>query len=157
MKQFYLIPILLFSLLVSSIASAASPTTAGFQNQLHVMKATYAFSQGGTSGSSYNLKGRDGTDAVLPSGAIIVKETIDITTAFTSTGNNGTIALTAQSAGDMLAAVDADTLSNQVTGIATGASATGNIKLTANRTLLLTVATNNLTAGALTCWVYYLY
>jgi hypothetical protein len=138
-------------------AMAAAPSTTGFQNQLHVMKATYSFAtQGGTIGS-YNLKGRDGTDAVLPSGAIIVKETIDITTAFTSTGGTGTIALTAQSAGDMLAAVDADTLSNQVTGIATGSGATGNIKLTANRTLSLAAATANLTAGALTAWVYYLY
>ncbi len=109
-------------------ALAAAPTTTGFQNQLHVMKATYSFATQGGGTGTINLKGRDGTDAVLPSGAIIVKATINVTTAIVSTSNDGTIALQAESAGDLLATVDADTVSTINTGVPTGSSATGAVK-----------------------------
>jgi hypothetical protein len=92
--------------------------------------------------------------AVLPSKAIIMNVVIDIVTAFTSTGNNGTLALTAQSSGDLLAAVDADTLSNQVQGIPAGA--VGNmIKLTADRTIIAAVATNALLTGKAVIFIEY--
>lgn len=93
-------------------------------------------------------------NAVLPDKAIIEKVVIDIITAFTSTGNNGTLALHAQSAGDLLAAVDADTLSGRVAGIPDDAVA-NMIKLTAERNITATVATNALLTGKARIFIRY--
>lgn len=91
---------------------------------------------------------------VLPSGAIIKQVAVQILTAFTSTGGTGTIALTANSSGDLLAAVDADTLSGISSGIPTG-SAANMVALTAERTLKLAIATAAITAGKCAVYVEY--
>lgn len=122
-----------------------------------VVRATLDVSnanQGGAVGD-INLLDEDGNAVVLPSGAIIVKALVDIVTAFVSAGGAGTVAFKAQSAGDILAAVDADTLSARVTGVPTGAGATGVVKLTADRTLKATVAVEALTAGKAHVFVEY--
>ena len=82
----------------------------------------------------------------LPNKAIIARAFGDIITAFTSTGGTGTIALGANTANDLLAAVDADTLSGRFDLIPTGTVATM-VKATAAREITLTVATAAITAG----------
>lgn len=82
----------------------------------------------------------------LPNKAIIARAFGDIITAFTSTGGLGTIALGANTANDLLAAVDADTLSGRFDLIPTGTVATM-VKATAAREITLTVATAAITAG----------
>lgn len=126
------------------------------ENQKGVVKAKYDFSVVGGAVGSVNL--RDLTDSTktvtLPNKAVITTAYIDILTAMASAGGTGTIALTAQSAGDLKAAVDADTLSGIVAGIPVGSAATS-IKLTAERTLTATIGTEALTAGKFILFIEY--
>ncbi len=96
--------------------------------------------------ASHNLLNEDGNAVVLPAGAIIKQGWIDIITAFTSTSNDGTIALNANSAGDLLVAVDADTLSGVSTLVPIGTAGTM-VKTTADRTIQYTVATHAILTG----------
>lgn len=125
--------------------------------QVGVVKAKYDFAvQGGDVGTKNLLDPVDMlSTVVLPDNAIITKAYIDILTAIVSTGNNGTLALTAQSAGDLLAAVDGDTLSGIAACVPDGAVA-NMIKLTAERTLTMTIATNAFTAGKFVLVVEYI-
>jgi hypothetical protein len=109
--------------------------------------------QGGAVGD-INLLDEDGNACVLPSGAIITQVYRDIVTAFTSAGGAGTVALKANTAADLLAAVDADTLSGVGAGVPVGTAATM-VKLTADRTLKATVAVEALTAGKMHVFVDY--
>lgn len=135
----------------------------GFENPLGdiiakkkgVLVAKYDFAkQGGAVGDISLLTDLNSPTsyAKLPDNAIITNVVIDIVTAMASTGGAATVALKAQSAGDLLAAVDADTLSAQVQGIPNGAVA-NMIKLTAERTLKATVAVEALTAGKFVAFV----
>lgn len=112
--------------------------------------------QGGAVGAINLLE--DLTDVnsllVIPDDGIIKQVTIDIITAMASAGGTGTIALTAQSAGDLLAAVDADNLSGLVAGVPIGTAATM-IKMTADRTLVGAIAVEALTAGKFDVYVEY--
>lgn len=115
-----------------------------------VLKLPYSFAvQAGAVGSILLLDDA-GDAAILPSKAIITQVYFDIITAFTSTGGTGTIALTANSTGDLLAAVDADTLpltaSHPGSGVPIGTAATM-VKLTAARQITLEIATAAITAG----------
>lgn len=101
--------------------------------------------QGGAVGA-HNILDEDGNALVLPAGAIITQGYLDVITAMTSTGNNGTVAINANSAGDLLAAVDADTKSGITALVPVGTAATM-VKTTAERTLQYTVATNALLTG----------
>lgn len=137
---------------------AASPLE-GSGKELHrtknVMKCVWDFAvQGGAVGSLLLLDDL-GNAAKLPSGAIITGGYIDIITAISSTSNDGTIALTAQSAGDLKAAVDGDTLSGIVALIPVGTAATA-IKLTAERQITLTIAVHALLTGKISVYVEYL-
>lgn len=93
--------------------------------------------------------------AKLPDNAIVKNVVIDIITAFTSAGGTGTIAVSSEGAGDLLAAVDADTLSGQVQGIPNDAVA-NMVKLTAERTVSVVVGTEALTAGKCRIFIEYL-
>lgn len=98
--------------------------------------------------------GDHGLGVTLPDNAIITRSWGDIITAFVSEGNDGTIALKAEGAADLLAAIDADTL----TGIfecKPDGTAAKMIKLTAARELTVTVATHKLTAGKAVFFVEY--
>lgn len=120
------------------------------------VKARYDFAVLGGAVGTVNL--RDPDDALqsvkLPNKAIITHVLIDIITGMTSAGGTGTIALSANSAGDLKAAVDADTLSGIVAGIPVGTAASS-IKLTAERTLTASIATEALTAGKFLVHVEY--
>jgi hypothetical protein len=125
------------------------------RNCLQVMIAQYDFAvQGGAIGS-VNLLGLDGKAAVLPQNAIIADSLIDVITPCT-TSASGTIALTAQSAGDLKAALAAASYTGLVAGIPVGTAATS-IKMTADRTLQATIATGAITAGKFNLIVEYYY
>lgn len=137
---------------------------AAFQSQLGTelhktlkcVKARYDFSVHGGAVGTINLDDENGKDVVIPSGAIIWSGVIDILTGMTSAGGTGTIALTSNSAGDLKAAVDADTLSGRVAIIPVGSAATC-IKLTADRTITASIATEALTAGKFDVYLFYMF
>jgi hypothetical protein len=146
-------------LMLNKMNSTASKIRLGdvLEGQKGSAKAKYDFAVlGGAVGTLSLRDPNDSTQAVtLPNKAIITNVIIDVITAMTSTGNNGTIALNANSAGDLLAAVDADTLSAIHAGIPVGTAATS-VKLTAERTLQVTIATNALLSGKFIVHVEYM-
>lgn len=90
---------------------------------------------------------------VIPDNAVIKKVWIDVITTPT-TNSGGTLALKAQTAGDLKAALAAASWTGVLSGIPTGL-ASEMIKLTADRTLKLSIASAVLTAGQLTAYVEY--
>lgn len=121
----------------------------------NVVKGTYDFAvEGGLVAGAKTLLDDDGNPIVIPAKAIVTFCLIDILTGMTSTGGTGTIALTLESAGDLLAAVDADTLSGRVAGIPVGSAATS-IKTTVDRTLVANVAVNPLLTGKFNVFLEY--
>lgn len=97
----------------------------------------------------------DVVPATLPDKAIVKNVVFDIITPFVSSGGLGTIAASSEGAGDLLAAVDADTLANQVQGIPNDTVA-AMVKLTAERTVSVVVGTEALTAGKCRIFIEYL-
>lgn len=139
--------------------SVASKTQLGtrLRNGKGSIKAIYDVSASPTdrgSVGSHNFLDEDGNAIVIPKGAIITQVYIDIITAFTSTSNDGTVAINANSAGDLLAAVDADTLSGVSAGVPVGTAATM-VKTTADRTIQATVAVHKLLTGKMHCFIDY--
>lgn len=114
------------------------------QNQ-RLLKCTYDFTKQGGAISSINLQNEDGKACIVPNKAIIRDVLIDVLTAGT-TSASGTMALTAQSAGDLKAALAAASYTGLVAGVPVGTAATA-IKMTADRTVIGTIATGALTAG----------
>jgi len=90
----------------------------------------------------------------LPDNTIITNVLLDVITAFTSIGGTGTIALMANTANDLLSAIDADTLSAIHAGIPVGTAATS-VKLTADRDITLSIATAAMTAGKVAIHIEY--
>ena len=105
-----------------------------------VLRVTYDFAVNGGAVGAIPLA------VTLPDKAIISRAYGDILTAFVSTGGTGTIALGANTANDLLAAVDADTLSGRFDLIPAGAIANF-VKATAARVITVTVGTAAITAG----------
>jgi predicted RecA/RadA family phage recombinase len=95
-----------------------------------------------------------GLGVTLPAKAIVTRAYLDIVTPFVSTSNDGTIALSVVGAGDLLVAVDADTLSAQTECIPDGTAAKM-IKCTTAKELTATVATHAMTAGKAVLFVEY--
>lgn len=117
-----------------------------------VVCATWDFAVDGGAVSTILLNDEDGNPVVLPSKAIITQVYMDVITGMTSAGGAGTLALTANSAGDLLAAVDADTKSGVTAGIPVGTAATM-VKLTAQRQISMAIAVEALTAGKIRVFV----
>lgn len=144
---------------LSQIHGVANPLGSILHRQVGLVVGKYSFAVQGGAVSTINLL-TDLTDTnssiTLPSGAIIKQVAINILTAIVSTSNDGTLALTANSSGDLLAAVDGDTLSGVTAGIPTG-SAANMVKLTADRTLTMAIATHAFTAGIFDVYVEYYY
>lgn len=125
-------------------------SAAGVNGTSFKILATAIFDTGGAD----KAVGNYGLGVTIPDNAIITNGFADIITAFVSEGNDGTIALKAQLANDLLSAVDADTLANQVDLIPDGTAAKM-IKMTAARELTVSVATHKLTAGKCVFFVEY--
>lgn len=113
-----------------------------------VARVVYDFATDGGAVGSINL------GAILPIKAVVKNAFLDVVTAMTSAGGAGTIRLDSEAAGDLLAAVDADTLSGRVQGVPTGAVATMK-KMTAARQLVVTIGVEALTAGKFVLFVEY--
>lgn len=116
------------------------------------VKLTYDVAVNGGAIGSHDLIAD--INKLLPVGAVVLNTLLDIITPFVSTGGSGTLSLTMQSAADLLAAVDADTLANRVQGIPNN-SAANSIKLTAARNVSAVVAGQDLTAGKADIYVTY--
>lgn len=117
-----------------------------FMRTQNVIMGSYDFAVQGGAVGTINLLDQAGRTIILPINTIIKQVYIDIITPIVSTSNDGTLALTANSSGDLLAAVDGDTLSGIVSGIPTGTANTM-VKLTADRTLKMAIAVHAFTAG----------
>lgn len=126
------------------------------QHKVQVLKAVYDFSlQGGSSAGAVSLLDADGKAAVLPNKAIIKNVLIDVVTALTS-GGSATVAIgSGQAANDLKAALAIASYTGRVAGVPVNTAATA-IKLTANRTPTVTIATAPLTAGKLNIFIEYL-
>lgn len=118
-----------------------------------VLKCTYDFSKLGGAIGSVNLQNEDGKKCIVPNKAIIENALIDNIT--TATGNVGaTIALTAQTAGDLKAATAFASYTGLLAGVPVDTAATA-IKMTADRTVLATIATATITAGKFNVLIRY--
>lgn len=124
------------------------------EGQVGCARAFYDFSVVGGAVSTINLRDEEGNAIALPNKAIITSVFIDVVTAMTSAGGAGTISLGANTTTDLRAAVDADTLSGISAGIPVGTAATA-VKLTAERNLTVSIATEALTAGKFMAVVYW--
>jgi hypothetical protein len=128
------------------------------QGVVRLARANWSYSvQGGSSAADISLVDDEGKPFKLPNKAIIRSVLIDVQTAPTSVGagaSKASIALTAQTSGDLKAAATVGTYSGLMAGIPVGSAATS-IKLTADRTLKLTATTQALTAGKMSVLVEY--
>ena len=125
------------------------------REKVQVAIGCYDFAvQGGAIGT-VDLIGLDGKPVVIPQGAIIIDSLIDVITQG-ATSTSATIALTAQTAGDLKAALAAASYTGLVAGIPVGTAATS-IKMTADRTLKATIATGTVTAGKFNVIIEYIY
>lgn len=134
--------------IATNVTNIATNTAAIAVRTLLSQTATYDFAvdAGGT--------GEIASSMTIPDNAVITQVLIDIITAMASAGGAGTIALKANSTGDLLAAVDADTLSGIVAGIPVSTAATA-VKTTASRVLGFEIGTEDLTAGKFQVHVQY--
>jgi hypothetical protein len=111
-------------------------------------RGAYSFATDGGAIGSITLRSEDGP---IPSGSVITHGYLDVTTGFT-TGSAATMAITVESAGDMVAATVVSGAPYSTTGrksiipVATGATA---VKTTASRAPVATIATGTVTAGVL--------
>jgi hypothetical protein len=122
-----------------------------------VIKGMYDFSvQGGAQGAIELLSDlTDGTSTItIPDNAIITRVLIDVITDPTS-GGSATIAVDSEGAGDLLVATAIGSWTGLVDGIPVNTAATS-VKMTADRTLQVTVATADLMAGVFNVFVEYL-
>lgn len=134
-----------------------------FTNQQRMIRCTYDFAVlGGSSAASLSLKSsstdalaKPNTTCLLPKGAIIMETLIDTITAPTSAGS-ATIAIsTGQGAQDLLSATAYSSFTGIQAGITLGTAASA-IKLTADRTPTVTIATAPLTAGKIYVLIAYM-
>jgi hypothetical protein len=127
---------------------------AGVNGHSHKFVATAIFDVAAQTGGEAAV-GAYPLGVTIPDNAIITRGIRDIITAFVSQSNDGTIKLGSEDQDDdLLAAVDADTLSGVGELIPVGTAATM-IKMTAARELVLTVAVHKLTQGKAVFFVEY--
>jgi hypothetical protein len=124
------------------------------QNKSAVLAIWNFAVQGGAIGD-ITLVDSDGNNVVLPNKAVVTNVLVDTITGVTS-GGAGTIALKANAAGDLLGTTAKTSVAaaGLVAGIPVGTAATA-VKMTADRTLKMTVATAALTAGKIAFLVEY--
>lgn len=112
-----------------------------------VAKVTYDYAVHGGAVGDISL------DLVLPSGAIVYDGIVDVLTAPLS-GGSATVALKIQSSADLLGATAKASFTGMLDLVPAGTAATA-LKLTADRTLKVTVATAALTAGKFNVYIKY--
>lgn len=135
---------------IATNVSDIATNTAALLQRVYYGKATYDFSADGGTAGAIALT----TTHTVPDNAIITYAILEVETACTSAGGTGTIAFQAESAGDLLAAVDADTLSGLVDGVPDNTAANA-VKMTAATAISVVIGTEDLTAGVVHCHVFY--
>lgn len=119
------------------------------------LKAQYNFAtQGGAIGVIPLLDPLTGFQATLPQNAIVVGCVIDVLTTPTSSGSSTVAIGTGQAANDLKAALAFGSYTGLVACIPVGTAAT-DIKLTADRSMTITIATAALTNGKFNVHVQY--
>jgi len=124
------------------------------KEQLGVAIGNYSFAVQGGAVGTINLKDGDGKDLKLPANALIKNVVIDVITQPTS-GGSATIAVTAVSSGDLLAALAVGSFTGRIQGIPDDATVADMIKLSSEKTISIAVAVAALTAGKFNVLVEY--
>lgn len=122
--------------------------------RLKTAEAEYDFDVDGGAIGTITLRGIGINGGEIPDGSVITGGYIDVTTAVTPT-TGATVALNSEAAGDLRTAAVASDLGVgrvDITPDATGSTA---IKTTAKRSLAMTIATAELTAGVFRLVVFY--
>ncbi len=123
------------------------------RDTMHDLMVSWSFADQGGAVTTVNLHTPKSNSPLLPKNAIVVGCYLDVLT--TPTGG-GTIAFsTGKSAADLLTATTATTLTGIVACVPTGTAATA-IKLTADVTPTMTVASTAVTAGKINVHILYL-
>ena len=124
---------------------------------LRVARATYDFAEHGRAISTINL------GVTLPNNAIVVGGFIDVvTTCTTAAADAGTMAISIQSANDLVTATAVSAGGNiwdeglRAIVLKSNTSESTGIKLTAARAITATIATQAFTAGKFTVFLHYL-
>lgn len=118
--------------------------------RLKTLQAEYDFAVDGGAIGTITLRGIDGQGNDLPAGAVITGGYIDVETA---PGGTGTVALTAESAGDVRAAATI-AAAGRISVVPAGTGATA-VKTTVRRSLTMTIATAVLTTGKFRVVLFY--
>lgn len=123
---------------------------------LRTARVEYDFAVDGGAIGSITLRGQ----GAIPDNAIIVDGLIDVITTFTSATDAATVALTANSAGDLKAAVAISNGANPwdagLKDLVPVSTAATSVKLTADRSLVMAIAGEALTAGKMVIFVNYM-
>lgn len=129
---------------------------AKLSQSLGCMVGTYDFSKQGGAVGSFALKDKDGNSVKLPANALALNAFAVVRTAATS-GGSATIAITLESAGDLLAATAVASFSAaaKIQGVPDFGTLADSVLTTAERTLTATVAVAALTAGKVDVYVFY--
>lgn len=136
---------------IGYVNGLSSAVQTQLDDKLKIVQAADALQSIGMLRATWEFAVDGGTGAIdlgktFPDNAVIKYCTIEILTGMTSAGGNGTIAIHAEGANDILNAVDADTLSGFEASIQDWDVANF-VKTTSARALIATVATEDLTAG----------
>lgn len=125
--------------------------------------ARFVFDTGAndSAGAANTTIAAHGTGVTLPIHAIVVGGFVDVNTAFTSAGGNaGTVAIKVESANDIISAAAVSgapysTIGRKAIVPKANTPESTSVKATAAREITCTVATQVLTAGKLTGYLYY--
>lgn len=123
--------------------------TTGFKTA----EVEYDFAVDGGAVSTITLRGVGAGGNQIPAGAVITEGFIDVLTAVASA--TGTVALTAESAADLLAATAQAGLTLGRKSIIPASTGATSVKTTAARSITMTIATAALTAGKFRVVVVY--
>jgi hypothetical protein len=119
-------------------------------------KGTWSYADQGGAVGQVTLHDAQGRAVTLPSGAIITDCMIDVVTQPTSGTSTATLSFDSEAAGDLktATAVTGYTTSSRKACIPVGTAA-ASIKLTAQRSIKMTIASEAVTAGKVNVWVQY--
>jgi len=142
-------------LLLNKMNSVAAKVRLGslIDGQKGSVRALYDFAVQGGSPSAHSLVDEEGNAVTLPDNAIVTNALIDVVTAPTSAGS-ATIAVGIVAADDLKAATAIASFTGLIDGVPDNTAANA-IKLSAEGTLDMTIATAALTAGKFYAFVDY--
>lgn len=139
---------------MSGVTKKLSLGTKIQRQRLHAIKCVYDFAAKGGAVGAISLVDESGISCVIPKKAIIRDVLIDVLTAPTS-GGSATLAFSSgQGAADLKTATAIASITGLVAGVPVGSAATA-IKMTADHTPTMTIATAALTAGKINVHIEY--